>query len=97
MNNTSSLIVFDIFRISADSKYIDFSFLCKQGYHFDFFQMDAWYVPDGESQFTHEIFDLTDQLFNNDPDSPYNTLDQTRWVLRIPIESAFGISEPAMF
>ena len=59
--------------------------------------MDAWYVPDGESQFTHEIFDLTDQLFNNDPDSPYNTLDQTRWVLRIPIENAFGISEPAMF
>lgn len=78
-----------LFRVSADSKFLDLMIDSPQDYYFNFFVLNVW-LPQSDTTLS---FDLSDATFT---DTNNNLVKQSHWIIRIPLED-LGINEPAMY
>lgn len=86
-------ITISLFRVSADSKYLDMIFDCPADFYFDSLTLQVKYVQD--NIFKTEDFDLSPALFNTSI-SDKCTISKKHWTVRLPLEK-LGISVPAIY
>ena len=91
MNNKN--ITISLFRVSADSLYIDMMFDCPEEYYFNSLFLEVRYF---DKVMKSQFFDLSNALFNVDPDDPNNTINKKHWVVRLPLDK-LGILVPAIY
>lgn len=86
----NSKITISLFRVSADSKYLDMIFDCPENYYFISLVLEVKSFTGKE--FITKMFDLTNALFNE------NTVEKKHWIVRIPLENLYsGIIYPAIY
>lgn len=99
-------IYIDLFRVSADGKFLEAVFDCPYGYQFTKFLVTANYRTanaSGSMVQNEEVFDIGDGIFNeldevkNDGTYKYRLSRKTHWVVRIPIEEELDIHVPAIY
>ena len=94
-------ISISLFRVSADSKYLDMIFSCPQEYYFTSLQLEVRYYDPKDKIFKSQYFDLSAALFKvecpeEDPECEDLTIDKKHWTVRLPLEK-LGIQVPAIY
>lgn len=78
-----------LFRVSADSKFLDLMIDSPRNYYLNYFVLNVW-LPSSDSTIS---FDLSDATFY---DANNQWIQQNHWVIRIPLED-LAINDPAMY
>lgn len=86
-------ITISLFRVSTDSEYLDMIFDCPEEYYFNTLLLEVRYF---DKVMKSQFFDLSETLFNVNPEDPDNTLDKKHWVIRVPLHK-LGIFWPAIY
>ena len=95
MENKKTIAI-SLFRVSADSKYLDMIFSCPVEYFFDSLTLEVRFWDPSVKQMRSSFFDLSTALFDTDPESPGCTINQKHWTVRLPL-SKIGIEIPAIY
>lgn len=78
-----------LFRVSADSKFLDMVFDCPREYHFTYLQLETRTLND-DGKFVSQWFDLSKALFTEE------TKTKHHWTVRLPLNK-IGINSPAIY
>lgn len=78
-----------LFRVSADSKFLDMVFDCPREYYFTYLQIETRTLND-DGKFVSQWFDLSKVLFSEDTKSKHH------WTVRLPLNK-IGINSPAIY
>lgn len=87
--NESKQIAISLFRVSADSKYLDMIFSCTDDYYFDSLELEVRYYDPSDKIMKSKYFDLSSAIGFEDH-------TQKRWVVRVPLVK-LGIEVPAIY
>ena len=89
-------ISIQLFRVSADSQYLDMIFDCPVEFYFNSLTLEVRYWDGSANSMKSLFFDLSKALFNVDPEDPDNTIAKKHWVVRLPLEK-LGVTFPAIY
>lgn len=88
---SKSKICIDLFRVSADSRYLDMIFSCPNDYYFSELILTVRLI--GDKEFYSRNFDLSDALFK-DGNAVITTKHE--WIVRLPLDK-LGIEAPGIY
>ncbi len=96
-------ITIELFRVSKEGKYLDLKFSCPRYYYFECLTLSVEIL--NGMQFKNEKYELGDYLFTipvddengAETDPVQFNKTKTQYVVRIPLEDALDITNPAIY